>query len=172
MTSFIAHTTVDCRNAYELSEWWKRVLGYVDLEDEPNGPGHEECLIVSPESGHRLLFVNVPDEKVGKNRLHFGIQPRVGTRDEEVRRVVALGAKRSLTNAITTALGSAGWSCGIRRQRVLHSAQRRGAGGGPDAAAALSCGCPAVGAKTHLRSAGPFTPYAAHGRDRTAAQRR
>ena len=32
MTSFIAHTTMDCKNAYEHSEWWKRVLGYVDLD--------------------------------------------------------------------------------------------------------------------------------------------
>lgn len=93
MTSFIAHTTVDCRNAYELSEWWKRVLGYVDLEDDANEPGHEECLIVSPASGHRLLFVEVPDAKRGKNRLHFDIQPDVGTRDEEVERVIKLGAK-------------------------------------------------------------------------------
>ena len=33
MTSFVAHTTVDCHRAYELSEWWKPVLGYVDLEE-------------------------------------------------------------------------------------------------------------------------------------------
>jgi len=93
MTSFIAHTTVDCRKAYELSEWWKQVLGYVDLEDDPNEPGHEECLIVSPGTGHRLLFIEVPDEKRGKNRVHFDIQPRSGSRDEEVRRVVELGAR-------------------------------------------------------------------------------
>lgn len=93
MTSFISTTTVDCRNAYELSEWWKQVLGYVDLEDDPNQPGHEECLIVSPEGGHRLLFVEVPDEKQCKNRVHFDIQPHVGSRDEEAERVIALGAK-------------------------------------------------------------------------------
>jgi hypothetical protein len=43
MTSFIAHTTLDCGNAYELSEWWKHALGYVDLEDDPNEPGHQNC---------------------------------------------------------------------------------------------------------------------------------
>ena len=93
MTSFIAHTAVDCANAYDLSEWWKQVLRYVDLEGDPNEPGHEECLIVSPESGHLLLFIEVADEKRGKNRIHFDLQPHTGTRDEEVRRVVALGAK-------------------------------------------------------------------------------
>ena len=92
MTSFIAHTTVDCRNAYELAAWWKQVLGYTDLEDDPNEPGHEECMIVSPDGGHRLLFIEVPDEKSVKNRIHFDIQPQDGTRDDEVRRVVGLGA--------------------------------------------------------------------------------
>ena len=38
MTSRIAHTTVDAANAYELSEWWKQVLGYVDVADDPNEP--------------------------------------------------------------------------------------------------------------------------------------
>jgi hypothetical protein len=92
MTSLISHTTIDCRNAYALSEWWKQVLGYVDMPDDPNEPGHEECMIVSPDSGHKLLFIEVPDEKPGKNRIHFDIQPHIGTRDEEAARVVGLGA--------------------------------------------------------------------------------
>ena len=92
MTSFVSHTTFDCRDAYHLSEWWKQVLGYVDVEDDPNEPGHEECMILSPDTGHRLLFVEVPDDKRGKNRIHLDIQPRSGTRDEEVERVRVLGA--------------------------------------------------------------------------------
>jgi hypothetical protein len=92
VTSLISHTTVDCANAYELSEWWKQVLGYVDLDDDPNEPGHEECMIVSPDTGHRLLFIEVPDEKRVKNRIHFDIQPHTGTRDQEVDAVVGLGA--------------------------------------------------------------------------------
>src|ERR671921_187983 len=51
MTSFVSHTTVDCHDAYELSEWWKRLLGYVDVEDDPNEPGHDECMILDPDSG-------------------------------------------------------------------------------------------------------------------------
>ncbi len=93
MTSFVSHTTIDCADAYQLSEWWKQVLGYVDLEDDPNERGHEECLIVSPETGHRLLFVEVADEKRGKNRMHFDIQPHRGSRDEDARRVIGLGAR-------------------------------------------------------------------------------
>jgi hypothetical protein len=92
MTSFVSHTSIDCGNAYELSEWWKQVLGYVDLEGDPNLAGHEECMILDPESGHRLLFLEVPDPKTAKNRAHLDLRPRSGTRDEELARLLGLGA--------------------------------------------------------------------------------
>ena len=92
MTSFISHTTIDCGNAYELSEWWKPVLGYVDIDGDPNLPGHVECMIRDPETGHQVLFIEVPDAKTVKNRIHFDLRPRTGTRDEEVERLRALGA--------------------------------------------------------------------------------
>jgi hypothetical protein len=92
MTSFISHTTVDCRNAYELSEWWKPVLGYVDIEGDPNLPGHEECMIRDPETGHQVLFIEVDEPKSVKNRIHFDLRPRGGSRDEEVARLLEHGA--------------------------------------------------------------------------------
>ncbi len=92
MTSYVAHTTIDCTNAFDLSEWWKPVLGYTDLPDDPNEPGHEECMIVDPDSGHRLLFIEVPERKTLKNRLHLDLRPRSGTRDEEVDRLLLAGA--------------------------------------------------------------------------------
>ena len=92
MTSYISHTSVDCRNAYALSEFWKDVLGYVDLPDDPNEPGHDECWIQPPDGGHPLLFIEVPQDKVGKNRLHLDLRPSAGTRDEELVRLLAMGA--------------------------------------------------------------------------------
>ena len=92
MTSFVAHTTVDCHHAYELSEWWKQVLGYVDVEGDPNEPGHEECMVVDPGTGHAILFIEVPDAELPAKRVHFDLRPRTGTRDEEIERVRALGA--------------------------------------------------------------------------------
>ncbi len=68
------------------------MLGYVDVDGDPNEPGHEECMVLDPESGHSLLFIQVPDTKTGKNRLHFDLRPHRGTREEEVGRVLALGA--------------------------------------------------------------------------------
>jgi hypothetical protein len=92
MTSFISHTSVDCGNAYELSEWWKQVLGYVDIEGDPNLPGHEECMIRDPETGHRVLFIEVPEPKSAKNRIHFDLRPRDLTQAEEVERLLGVGA--------------------------------------------------------------------------------
>jgi len=92
MTSFIAHTAVDCGNAYELSEWWKQVLEYVDNPDDPNEPGHTECWIQRPDGGHPLLFIEVPEGKQVKNRIHFDLRPNAGTRDQEVERLVGIGA--------------------------------------------------------------------------------
>lgn len=92
MTSFISHTAVDCANAYALSEWWKQLLGYVDLPDDPNLPGHVECLIQRPDGDHRILFIEVPDVKQIKNRLHFDLRPEERTRDDEVAWALSIGA--------------------------------------------------------------------------------
>ena len=93
MTSFVSHTTIDCGNAYELSEWWKQLLGYVDIDNDPNEPGHQECAIRDPETGHEILFIEVPEPKSVKNRIHFDLRPRTGGRDDEIERVLALGAR-------------------------------------------------------------------------------
>jgi hypothetical protein len=93
MTSFVSHTSVDCANAFELSQWWKRLLGYVDVEGDPNEPGDEECAIRDSDSGHEILFIEVPEGKAVKNRLHFDLRPRTGDRDAEIERVIAMGAR-------------------------------------------------------------------------------
>ncbi|MCW2758758.1 MAG: glyoxalase [Nocardioidaceae bacterium] len=92
MTSYISHTSIDCGNAYELSEWWKQVLEYVDNPDDPNEPGHEECWIQRPDGGHPVLFIEVPEAKAVKNRIHFDLRPSAGTQELEVGRLLGLGA--------------------------------------------------------------------------------
>ena len=92
MSSFVSHTSVDCRDAYALSEFWKGVLDYVDVADDPNSPGDEECMILDPQTGHHILFIEVPEAKSIKNRIHFDLRPRSSTRDEEIDRVLGLGA--------------------------------------------------------------------------------
>ncbi len=38
------------------------------------------------------MFIQVPEPKAGKNRLHLDLVPRDRTRDAEVHRILALGA--------------------------------------------------------------------------------
>jgi len=92
VTSQISHITVDASDAYVESLWWTKVLGFAEDPDDPNLPDHEECLILSPDGATRLLFIKVPDGKVVKNRIHFDLRPTDSTRDEEVERVLRLGA--------------------------------------------------------------------------------
>ena len=92
MSSFVSHTSIDCGNAFELAQWWKSLLGYVDVADDPNEPGDTECMILDPGTGHSVLFIEVPESKTTKNRIHLDLRPREGTRDAEVSRVLAAGA--------------------------------------------------------------------------------
>jgi hypothetical protein len=47
MTSRISHTSFDAINAYAQSLFWSQVLDFVEDPDDPNEPGHEECLITA-----------------------------------------------------------------------------------------------------------------------------
>jgi hypothetical protein len=92
VTSRISHTTIDASNAWAQSIWWSQVLGFAEDPNDPNLPEHEECLILSPDGTTRLLFINVPDRKIVKNRVHLDLRPADTSRDEEVERVLGLGA--------------------------------------------------------------------------------
>jgi catechol 2,3-dioxygenase-like lactoylglutathione lyase family enzyme len=92
MASRISHTSFDCRDAFAISTFWKSVLGYTDVPGDPNEPGHEECMIIGPAGEPRLLFIEVPEGKQVKNRVHLDLEPTDRARDDEIERVVALGA--------------------------------------------------------------------------------
>jgi catechol 2,3-dioxygenase-like lactoylglutathione lyase family enzyme len=92
MTSRISHTSFDAIDAYAQSVFWSRVLGFTEDPDDPNEPGHEECLILSRDRSQLLLFITVPDHKEIKNRVHLDLRPEDGTREEEVERLLSLGA--------------------------------------------------------------------------------
>lgn len=94
MSSRISHTTLDCVDAFELSEWWKQVLGYTDIPGDPNESGDKECMIVDPNCDHRLLFIEVDDVRGDDGRTHFDLVPTDRRRDDEITRVLALGAAK------------------------------------------------------------------------------
>ncbi|MFG2071725.1 VOC family protein [Nonomuraea maritima] len=88
MSSLVRHVTVDCADAYQLGAFWAEVLDAKLGEDDH--PGDPEALVEA--EGAAILFVTVPDAKTVKNRIHFDVQPKDRTRDEEVERLLSLGA--------------------------------------------------------------------------------
>jgi predicted enzyme related to lactoylglutathione lyase len=92
MTSRISHTSFDAINAYAQSVFWSQVLDFEEDPDDPNEPGHEECLITSRDRSQLLLFITVSDGKTLKNRVHLDLRPVDRTREQEVERILALGA--------------------------------------------------------------------------------
>ncbi|MFC8507127.1 VOC family protein [Streptomyces sp. NPDC057411] len=88
MSSLVRHITIDCSDAYALGTFWAGVLDSKLSDDDK--PGDPEVLVESAGAG--LLFIQVPEKKAVKNRVHLDLQPEDRTRDEEVERVIALGA--------------------------------------------------------------------------------
>ncbi len=94
MVSRISHVSFDAANAYSQSVFWSRVLDFVEDPHDPNKPDHDECLITSRDGSQLLLFITVPDAKQVKNRAHLDLRPVDRSREQEVERVVALGASQ------------------------------------------------------------------------------
>ena len=93
MAAFISHTSFDAHDPYAQSVFWAQVLGFAEDPEDPNRPGHDECMIFSPDGRTRILFIEVPEAKRVKNRIHLDLEPVPGsTRDEELARLLGLGA--------------------------------------------------------------------------------
>jgi hypothetical protein len=79
VTALISHLTFDSLDAHASSVFWCAALGFAQDPDDPNEPGDEECMIFSADGRHRLLFIEVPEAKQLKNRLHLDLKPAEGT---------------------------------------------------------------------------------------------
>jgi catechol 2,3-dioxygenase-like lactoylglutathione lyase family enzyme len=93
MTVRIKCVTVDSADPYRQSLFWAAVTGFAEDPDNPNEPGDPEGLLLAPDGGPALLFVPVPEPKTGKNRVHLDLVPTDRSRDEEVERLLGLGAE-------------------------------------------------------------------------------
>jgi hypothetical protein len=87
----IRSITIDCADPYRQTLFWTEVTGWQEDPDDPNHPADPEGRIVSGQ-GISLLFLPVPEGKVAKNRVHLDLLPTERTRDEEVTRLLAIGA--------------------------------------------------------------------------------
>ncbi len=98
MTSRLTEIVIDCHDPRRLAEFWCAVLGYEVIEEDeemveiaswrPTVEAVRER--VTPPT---LLFARVPEGKTVKNRLHLDVSPVDRGQDEEVERLLALGAR-------------------------------------------------------------------------------
>ncbi|WP_433368550.1 VOC family protein [Streptosporangium sp. CA-115845] len=85
----VQSVTFDCAQPYELATFWRDATGG-ELHPETEKEDDEILLL---GGGVNLLFIKVPEGRSVKNRLHLDLTGSAGTtRDEEVERLLGLGA--------------------------------------------------------------------------------
>ena len=90
MASLPHQITFDCADAYTLAQFWSQVFERpLHDDDHPGDP----MALIELEAGPGVLFIGVPEGKTVKNRLHLDLMPTDRTRDEEVERLLAAGAR-------------------------------------------------------------------------------
>ena len=87
---------IDSHDPHALARFWADVLGWEIGELDP-GLADEELAWLKPPSPAIpvIAFVPVPENKAVKNRVHIDVSATDRSRDEEVERVLALGATRA-----------------------------------------------------------------------------
>ena len=97
MTSKFTELAIDCADPSGLARFWCSVLGY-EVQGEDDGVvtiGSPEV----PEGKNRLgpvppvlTFAHVPEGKTVKNRVHLDVNTTDCSQDEEIARLIGLGA--------------------------------------------------------------------------------
>ena len=88
-SSFILNVTFDCENPRRLSAFWSAVTGY-----QPVMERDDFVALQAPDKrGVRgILFFQVPEPKVVKNRMHVDLASK--DPEAEIERLVSLGATK------------------------------------------------------------------------------
>jgi hypothetical protein len=100
MTSKFTELAIDCADPHGLARFWCAVLGY-EVQDDADGvvtigsPAVPEGKLRPGPVPPTLTFAQVPEGKAVKNRLHLDVNPTDTEQDEEVRRLLDLGARRA-----------------------------------------------------------------------------
>ncbi|MFD7291376.1 VOC family protein [Streptomyces sp. NPDC059863] len=98
MASKFTELAIDCADPNALARFWCAVLDY-EVQEEDEGVVIIGSPLV-PEGKSRLgpvpptlTFARVPEDKTVKNRLHIDVNPTDREQDEEIRRLLDLGAR-------------------------------------------------------------------------------
>ena len=103
MASVLREIVVDCHDPRRVGEFWSQVLEWPLVEDQRG-----YCWLSSTGEPWAppplLVFVSVPEPKTVKNRLHIDLNPSGRDQQEELERLLSLGAER-----ISVGEGDAPW---------------------------------------------------------------
>jgi hypothetical protein len=94
MAARVTALVVDCRDPAALAAWWAAVLDYRILPTDDDELDNEVEIVGPPGSGPAILFLEVPEPKATKNRLHIDLNATDREQDEELERLLGLGAAR------------------------------------------------------------------------------
>jgi catechol-2,3-dioxygenase len=84
------HIVVDAHDLPGLARFWTQVLGWKVLSQR-----EREIVIGTDDNAPvGMCFMPVTDPKTVKNRVHLDLTSSAEDRDEEIERLVALGARR------------------------------------------------------------------------------
>lgn len=85
----IGSVVIDCNDFDRMFAFWGEALGYV-----PREPAEDDWVVLRDPDGPNVnvSLQQVPEERSGKNRLHFDLY--TDDQDGEVERLLELGATR------------------------------------------------------------------------------
>lgn len=102
VASRTANSCIDARDPRAQAAWWAQVLDDI----EPAGEDDEDEAELRGPAGRALIFLRVREPETVKNRMHICLRPVDRSRDEEVERLLGLGA--TLADDLRT--GETGWA--------------------------------------------------------------
>ena len=95
MASRASNFCIDAHDIQGQARWWAQVLEDFRLPTEEelgeDGWDEDEAGLIGPDDRY-LLFLKVPEPKTVKNRMHICLRPTDRSRDEEIDRILGLGA--------------------------------------------------------------------------------
>jgi glyoxalase superfamily protein len=91
MAAVLREIIIDCTDPRAVAAFWAQALGWSVQESDG--------VLWMSQSGEPfpdllLVFVAVPEPKSAKNRVHLDVNPIGCDQDEEVARLIGLGARR------------------------------------------------------------------------------
>jgi predicted enzyme related to lactoylglutathione lyase len=84
------HIVVDTHDLPGLARFWTQALGWMVLSERPRE------IVIGPDDHAPvgMCFMPVTDVKTVKNRLHLDLTTAAEDQDQEIERLLALGARR------------------------------------------------------------------------------